>query len=411
MTTMTTDLTDLTEIRRRRQATATLRSALGVPELSSEWVLTYRPHAAALTDRIVTRVCREVAAFAAFPTPAVRQVVTQAVRAAVDLFVDVLADRPSEARRVFDLFRDLGQMQQAGGTGLDALRAAHHVATQEAWDEIRHHAGDLPGDVTTRLVGALFVFQRQLLDQATFGWLATRGGTAQRLDARDRLVTALLSGDSDLATLAADAGWDVPSEVVVAAHRPGPDLAVDRALVLTTHRDDVVLIVGRPEDVESAIASAGVATGPVALSWPVAVTDAKHAVRWSSRLLDLVEDGTVLAGPDDVVRCCDHQRLLWLAADPALARRACEDLLRPLLETSGRHRVVLAQTLRLWLQTRGSAVALADALDVHAQTVRTRLKQLRQLFGTQLDDPETVSSLLVALESAAPRWNRDSRAS
>ena len=48
----------------------------------------------------------------------------------------------------------------------------------------------------------------------------------------------------------------------------------------------------------------------------------------------------------------------------------------------------LAATLRAWLDRPGQVQAVAAALDVHPQTVRYRLKQLRELFGARLEDPE-----------------------
>jgi len=40
---------------------------------------------------------------------------------------------------------------------------------------------------------------------------------------------------------------------------------------------------------------------------------------------------------------------------------------------------------------------VADDLFVHAQTVRYRMSQLRELFGDRLDDPESVLQLTLAL--------------
>ena len=43
---------------------------------------------------------------------------------------------------------------------------------------------------------------------------------------------------------------------------------------------------------------------------------------------------------------------------------------------------------------------MAAALDVHPQTVRYRLKQLRELFGPALEDPEARFELSLALRAA-----------
>ncbi|MGH3781887.1 MAG: helix-turn-helix domain-containing protein, partial [Pseudonocardiaceae bacterium] len=41
--------------------------------------------------------------------------------------------------------------------------------------------------------------------------------------------------------------------------------------------------------------------------------------------------------------------------------------------------------------------AVADELHVHTHTVRYRLAQLRELYGSALDDPGTRAALLLAL--------------
>jgi DNA-binding PucR family transcriptional regulator len=57
----------------------------------------------------------------------------------------------------------------------------------------------------------------------------------------------------------------------------------------------------------------------------------------------------------------------------------------------------LAETLRSWLLHQGRRDAVAEDLHVHAQTVRYRMGQLRELYGARLDDPGTVLELLLAL--------------
>ena len=47
----------------------------------------------------------------------------------------------------------------------------------------------------------------------------------------------------------------------------------------------------------------------------------------------------------------------------------------------------LAETLRSWLVHQGQRDAVAADLFVHAQTVRYRMTQLRELFGERLNDP------------------------
>jgi DNA-binding PucR family transcriptional regulator len=61
----------------------------------------------------------------------------------------------------------------------------------------------------------------------------------------------------------------------------------------------------------------------------------------------------------------------------------------------------LAETLRSWLLHQGQRDAVAADLFVHAQTVRYRMTQLRELYGERLNDPQTVLALIVALSVPA----------
>ena len=57
----------------------------------------------------------------------------------------------------------------------------------------------------------------------------------------------------------------------------------------------------------------------------------------------------------------------------------------------------LAETLRSWLLHQGRRDDVAADLFVHAQTVRYRMGQIRELFGDRLDDPRVVLDLTIAL--------------
>ena len=57
----------------------------------------------------------------------------------------------------------------------------------------------------------------------------------------------------------------------------------------------------------------------------------------------------------------------------------------------------LAETLLAWLESADNAGAAARHLHVHPQTVRYRLRQLTELFGDRLSDPDARFTLQVAL--------------
>jgi DNA-binding PucR family transcriptional regulator len=61
----------------------------------------------------------------------------------------------------------------------------------------------------------------------------------------------------------------------------------------------------------------------------------------------------------------------------------------------------LSQTLLTWLQLDRNASEVAARLHIHPQTVRYRMRQLDQLFGDQLRDPDARLELEIALRARA----------
>ena len=155
--------------------------------------------------------------------------------------------------------------------------------------------------------------------------------------------------------------------------------------------DAIHLIVPDPTALEQELAAAAqrlhlcIGLGP-----QVTVSDAGISLRWARLAHELGHgEGTVVA----------EQRLADIAlrgaSDVVAALR--ERSLAPLAVESERSRARLEATLRAWLRHRGSQRAIASELAVHPQTVRYRLRRLRDLFGSALEDPERRFELEIAL--------------
>ena len=86
-----------------------------------------------------------------------------------------------------------------------------------------------------------------------------------------------------------------------------------------------------------------------------------------------------------------------LQADAVLAREFALARLAPLAELRPAPRERLTESLTAWLDCQGRVDETARALDVHPQTVRYRLNQLREVFGSALDDPQARFELALAL--------------
>ena len=138
---------------------------------------------------------------------------------------------------------------------------------------------------------------------------------------------------------------------------------------------------GRPE---------AVAIGPT-VSWH----EAAASLRRAAAAYRLAATGGVAGGP--LVVAEDHLATLLLASDRGLAADLAATRLAPLDGLAAGPRARLTETLRAWLDRPGQVQAVAAELGVHPQTVRYRLRQLRELFGTRLEDPDARFELSLAL--------------
>jgi len=109
-----------------------------------------------------------------------------------------------------------------------------------------------------------------------------------------------------------------------------------------------------------------------------------------------------LTDSTDVLDTEDHLVDLVLSADREAADDLRSQVLAPLRGLRPNTADRLAETLRSWLLHQGQREAVAAELFVHAQTVRYRMTQLRELYGVRLNDPQTVLQLIVALSVPEP---------
>ena len=88
-----------------------------------------------------------------------------------------------------------------------------------------------------------------------------------------------------------------------------------------------------------------------------------------------------------------------LTADPDALADLRAQVLEPLADLSPATQDRLAETLLSWLLHQGRRDDVAAELHVHAQTVRYRMGQVRELYGDRLGDPAVVRALVLALSA------------
>jgi DNA-binding PucR family transcriptional regulator len=103
----------------------------------------------------------------------------------------------------------------------------------------------------------------------------------------------------------------------------------------------------------------------------------------------------------DPVFVDEHLDAIIVHREPNLLEALQQQCLAPLEQAPASSREALRETLQAWLRCMGDRRAIAAELHVHPQTVRYRLARLRELFGTQLDEPAARLQLMLALA-----WDR-----
>ena len=150
---------------------------------------------------------------------------------------------------------------------------------------------------------------------------------------------------------------------------------------------------GRLSRIEQAMLGWEAAMGPV-----VPLARANMSLRWARAALGLAARG-VIGGRGRLVRCDEHLStlLIFSAEELAGALRAAQ--LAPLERLRPAQQDRLAETLLAWLQHGCNANEVAVCVHVHPQTVRYRLRQVDDLFGDQLRDPDRRFELEIALRA------------
>ncbi|NKY32401.1 PucR family transcriptional regulator [Nocardia speluncae] len=120
---------------------------------------------------------------------------------------------------------------------------------------------------------------------------------------------------------------------------------------------------------------------------PAGLTEARLAAR------------SVRTGVTGAVRFGEEPVGHLLIAVPAAGRRAATQILGPVLELPDPERDDLIAALDAWYRCGGSAAAVAETMHCHRNTVRYRLRKIRDLTGRDTTDPRQSAELYLALEA------------
>ncbi|MCW4354442.1 helix-turn-helix domain-containing protein [Hoyosella sp. YIM 151337] len=321
--------------------------------------------------------------------------------------VDVLAGAPAN----LDAARSAGRVKAEQGVPIAALLHAYRLGGRLIWEELTARAAG-PGDpelhdLAARLWEAVDVYSDAAVEayQETEILLAHADAQTQ-----NRWVRSLFDDHREnparvleaLRTLGLPEGG--PFAVTVIETNGDPILpstlahtikAAGTESVWDVQTDSCIgLLAGPPGAIERAVDKLA-PLGRTGLSAPftsphrifAAVSDARTACR------------SAAPGCPEPVRFGDAPLAHLVVTLPDASRRAAAQILGPVLSLPQPERDDLIDVLHAWFRCGGSAAAVADALHCHRNTVRYRLRKIRDVTGRDTTDPAQSAELYLALQA------------
>ena len=374
--------------------------------LPAELADTLRPELPALADETIAAIAAAIPEYARPLEGRFGRNVRRGVEQALAQFVALIGDAAAVEAPRLGIYRELGAGEWRDGRSLDALQAAYRVGARVAWRRVGAAAARSGADPETvqLLAESIFAYIDELSAASVAGYADAQSAAAGEREARRRALAELLLRDPPAApevleAMARDGRWSAPRTLAAVLILDGAASAGSVAaalgpdtLTLPGEQEGVLLVADPEGPARRAALVAALAGRRAAIGPAVAPEDAARSLRWARAVAGITAGaGSVFAA--------DHLADLALAeareplAELARRRLAALDAL-----PEGR-RTRLTTTLFAWLRHRGSAPAVAAELDLHPQTIRYRLAQIRELLGDALEDPQARFELELSLRA------------
>ncbi|GHH10318.1 helix-turn-helix domain-containing protein [Streptomyces lanatus] len=372
------------------------------------------------TEHIVadmTRAIREeVPAYRRPLESAVGRDLVESIRRAVLQFAELIEHPDSAQDHHLHHIRHLGRIEFLNGRTTDALQAAFRVGARvgsRRYAEFVQEAS-LPPQTVLTLHEAVLVHINALSNEAVKGFLAAQlrsEGDVKR--ARRALVERLLEPPrgqerAPLGPLAERAHWALPDAVASVVVRSAGRFSVpgaDGELLSLGRGSDLVLVVPEPDTSDLIDRVRDAARGRVAVVGPavppheawLSLQCARLAIDRRAELPPEHDDGVFLRVDDELAE-------LHLLRGAPIGQLLGRRVLGVFADLPQGRAARLAEPLDALLMSWGrTAPEVAQALGIHPQTARKRLRQLEALFGDRLGDPRFRFEALLALRTHALR--------
>ena len=349
-----------------------------------------RPRIDAIAAEMVETIRAEVTGYRVAPNTDVGRDVFTAVRRAVAQFVALIENPAGPSADEMEFFRQLGRTEYRNGRELDDLQAAYRIGARVAFRRYAQiaQAAALPMTTVLSISDAVLVHIDNLANESAKGYAEAKAHGAEdpaqrRRALADRLVrrTPPDTGPST-ADLAARARWPLPKRVAcLVVDDPGGGRFRFADDVLQLERNGELTAIVPESGVQAACA---LVTGARAAVGPVLELGETWLSRYCARLAlrALPRTGRVIHAEDHLLD------LFLLAGEPLgvlMSRRGVDRL----ADLGPGKAARLEETFHALLTSWGrSAPEIATELGIHPQTARYRLRQLDDVFGDRLTDPD-----------------------
>ncbi|WLQ52371.1 helix-turn-helix domain-containing protein [Streptomyces poriferorum] len=366
--------------------------------LPQEFAAIMRPELPSLIKEIGVEVTRAYPVYARLLDGPNGQALRVGVEQSLASFVDLVAEPSTSTSLRDDMCRRFGRFEAYEGRSMEALQGAYRLGARVALRRAKKvgRSYSFSPALMLSFADALFAYVDELESLSREGFLEVQSQSGEQSEAtRRRLLHLILAGRpvprTAIAELCEQTGWPLPEQVTLVAARAPAGLDrvdADRDMLVDLSSPQPHLLIPGPLDearrqmLERALIGTRVAIGPT-----VPTAQASDSIRWARRVLELIDSGIIDDAP--LALCENHLVTLWLLSDPALLDQLAQRELAPISGITATRRDRLIETLRIWLDTRGTAAHMGALLEVHPQTVRYRMRNLETIFGEQLTDPES----------------------
>jgi hypothetical protein len=344
-----------------------------------------------LVERIVERIRDEIPDFRRLAADALGE----AVRGNVGRALAALRDLRPPTQEELELAAAIGRQRAEQGLSVDAVLHAYRISVTGVWSRFGEVARARGADVASVLAFSetLWLWADAVMDVVGAAHREVElERTREEQQQRDAFVLAVLFGTIDATELRRDSaayGLDpdreyVPFRARAASRQVALMLSGEGGLAAALDHDLIGIAAKRPAPIDGVCAG----VGP-----PARLAELPAAFALAGRALQ-----TALAfGEEGVFSVSDLSIRPAILIDAPLGDAFVARYLEPLAEL-GRLGDELELTLREWFDRDMRIDETAQALHMHANTLRHRLRRFEEATGANLRSPAHLAELWWALE-------------